>query len=51
MLGIWEYFWNLLDWTAPVVSPINLCQVTATVTSVKTSTATTAQLTNMTTKV
>lgn len=51
MLGIWEYFWNLLDWTAPVVSPVNLCQVTATVSSVLMSTAITAQLTNMTSKV
>ena len=51
MLAVWEYFWNLLDWTAPVVSPINLCQVTAIMSDVKTATATTAQLTNMTTKV
>ncbi len=48
MLGIWEYFWNLLDWTAPIVSPINLCQVTATVTSINNQTANTAQLTTMT---
>ena len=44
MLGIWEYFWNLIDWTAPVVSPKNLCQVTATVGQLKTTTATTSQL-------
>ncbi len=48
MLGIWEYFWNIIDWVVPVTSPINLCQVTATVSSINDKTASTAQLTNMT---
>jgi hypothetical protein len=56
MLGIWEYFWDLLDWTGP--GPVNLCRVTATVSSIHDQAATvssmheqtanTAQLTNMT---
>jgi hypothetical protein len=29
MLGIWEYFWDLVDWAG--AAPTNICRVTATV--------------------
>jgi len=51
MLGIWEYFWNVLDWVPIVAAPKNLCQVTATVSEVTTAIATTAQLHTITGKV
>ena len=43
MLGIWEYFWDLVDWAG--AAPANICRVTAMVSSVTTRTAAASPLT------
>lgn len=48
MLGIWEYFFDILDWITVTPAATNLCQVTATVSEVNVVSAVTAQLNTQT---
>ncbi len=51
MLGIWEYFWDVLDWVAAPSAAPNICQVVATVSEAHVATAPMSQLNINTVKV